>query len=44
MATHEEVQKKINEALERMSDAELDRVAGGTWSENQDLLVAMGKF
>lgn len=42
MATHEEVQKKINEALERMSDEELDRVAGGTWSENQDLLVAMG--
>lgn len=42
MATREEVQKKINEARERMSDEELDQVAGGTFYETEDVLAAMG--
>ena len=42
MATREEVQKKINEARERVSDEELDQVAGGTFYETEDVLAAMG--
>ena len=32
MATREENLKKINEELEKLSDEELDKVAGGSWS------------
>ena len=32
MATREENLKKINEELEQLSDEELDKVAGGSWS------------
>ncbi|MBE8951041.1 MAG: hypothetical protein SR3Q1_10695 [Quinella sp. 3Q1] len=33
MATREDNIKKIDTALEAMSDEELDQVAGGTWAE-----------
>lgn len=32
VATREENLKKINEELEQLSDEELDKVAGGSWS------------
>ena len=35
MATREEKLKKINDALEQMSDEELSMVAGGTKSETE---------
>ena len=42
MATREEVQQKINEVRELMSEEELDQVAGGTFHETEDVLAAMG--
>ena len=36
MATREENIKKINEELEKLSDEELDKVAGGTLQESSD--------
>ena len=36
MATREENLKKINEELEKLSDEELDNVAGGTYLESAD--------
>ncbi len=34
MATREENLKKINEELEKLSDEELEKVAGGSWIED----------
>lgn len=36
MATREENLKKINEKLEKLSDAQLEKVAGGTWGQTAD--------
>ena len=33
MATREENLKKINEKLEKLSDEQLEKVAGGTWDQ-----------
>ena len=43
MATREENLKKINEELEQLSDEELDKIAGGTYSETQSLRKAIGE-
>ena len=41
MANREENLKKLNDELEAMSDEELDKVAGGTKQELQELYDAM---
>ena len=41
MATREENIKKINEELEKLSDDELDKVAGGTVGELRELALKL---
>ena len=41
MATREENLKKINDQLEQLNDEELEKIAGGTVNELDDLTTAM---
>ena len=43
MATREENLKKINDELEKLSDEQLEQVAGGTWAQTMSLYSDIAK-